>query len=102
MMAQVVTHMPRTEEMEFEVVGSENNHLWFRVLYGADKGMRVSVPVRHPEYDTSEMSTLNRLTEGSIVTATLVNDEDEYAGWRVDSVQTTSHSSDVTAPSTAN
>jgi len=94
--------MTRTDEMEFEVVGSENNHLWFRVLYGADKGMRVSVPVRHPEYGTSEMSTLNRLSEGDIVTATLINEDGEYAGWRVESVQTTSPSSDVTAPSTAN
>ena len=102
MMTQVVTHMPRTEEMEFEVVGSENNHLWLRVLYGSDKGMRVSVPVRDPEYDTSEMSTLNGLSEGDIVTATLINKDDEYAGWRVESVQTTSPSSDVTAPSAAN
>jgi hypothetical protein len=94
--------MTRTDEMEFEVVGSENNHLWFRVLYGADKGMRVSVPVRHPEYDTSEMSTVNGLSEGDIVTATLINEDGEYAGWRVESVQTTSPSSDVTAPSTAN
>ncbi|MEZ3145038.1 hypothetical protein [Halobaculum sp. MBLA0143] len=93
--------MPRTEEMEFEVVGSENNHLWFRVLYGSDKGMRVSVPVRHPEYDTSEISILNKLTEGDIVAATLINENGEYAGWRVESIRTTSPDSDVTAPSTA-
>ena len=93
--------MPQTEEMEFEVVGSENNHLWFRVLYGSDKGMRVSVPVRHREYEADEISTLNGLAEGDIVTATLINEGNEYAGWRVESVEPTPPGSAVTAPATA-
>lgn len=89
----------RTEEMEFEVVGDENNHLWLRVLHGPDKGMRVSVPVRHPGYEDDELTTLSSVGHGDILTATLVSDDEEYPNWRVSSVSRTPAGSAVTSPS---
>lgn len=89
----------KTEEMEFEVIGDRNSHLWIRVLHGSDKGMRVSVPTRHPEYDESQLATLDRVSQGDIVTATLVSDDVEYPSWRVESVRRTPVTSEVTAPS---
>lgn len=87
----------KTEEMEFVVVGDQNLHLWLRVLHGPDKGMRVSVPVRHPDYETDHLKTLNKVKRGDIVTATLVSDDVEYPNWRVASVRRTPATSEVTA-----
>lgn len=92
--------MIKTEEMEFEVVGDDNNHLWLRVLHGPDKGMRVSVPVRHPSYGDDELTTLSSVRHGDILTATLISDDEEPPNWRVSSVSRTPAASEVTAPST--
>lgn len=74
----------RTEEMEFEVAGRENNHLWLRVLHGQDQGMRLSVPVRDEDHDPEVIERLYGLTEGDYLSAVLESEDTDYPDWRVD------------------
>ncbi len=86
-----------TEQLEFEVVGKENNHLWLRILHGEDEGMRLSVPVRAPEHDDDQTELLYSLTHRDVVRAKLCSRTTEYPDWRVDSIQQVDPKSSVSS-----
>lgn len=77
--------MLKTKPEEYEVVGVRRHHLWLEVLRGEDKGLRVSVPLRHPEYDEQMEKSLNRLDEGSMYKFVLVSEVDPPQ-WRVEEI----------------
>lgn len=93
--------MLRTEELEFEVVSRENNHLWLRILHGNDEGMRLSVPVRDGEHDPDEIETLDSLAHGDIIRAVLQSKNHEYPDWRVDDIESVGTRDKVRSPASA-
>lgn len=75
--------MLKTTPAEYEVVGRHNNHLWLEVLAGDDQGVRVSVPVRHSEYDPELQKEILNLEVGEVKTFVLRSESEERPDWRI-------------------
>ncbi len=86
----------RTPEIRFRIVepspGVFSNskpeyRVWFRVLEpGQNYGKDLSIPTYHPEYSESMGQTLRGLSDGDIVTATLVSNSQQTSNWRVETL----------------
>lgn len=75
--------MVETKPARFEVVGRHNNHVWLEVLNGGDEGIRVSVPVRHPEYDHELEKRIDSLEVGDVQTFVLKSTRNNLPDWRI-------------------
>lgn len=75
--------MVETERSEYQVARQQNNYLWLEVLRGGDQGMRVSVPLDHPDYDSDVRRTIRRLDVGDVVEAVLVSENERRPDWKV-------------------
>lgn len=74
--------MVETERTEYRVARQQNNYLWLEVLRGGDQGMRVSVPLDHPDYDSDVRRTIRHLDTGDVVEAVLVSEDERRPDWR--------------------
>lgn len=79
--------MIHTEPAKFVVHSVERAHLWLEVLHGGDQGMRVSIPLYHPDHGDEIDGTLHSLDAGDVVEAELYR-EDQRATWRIDEIAT--------------
>jgi len=84
--------MLKTEPALYEVVGQQNNHLWLEVLEGGDQGIRVSVPVRAPEYDSDLQAQVLNLSVGDIETFVLESKTENRPDWRICEIRDTPNS----------
>lgn len=75
--------MLKTRPALYEVVGQQNNHLWLEVLEGGDQGMRVSVPVRDPEYTDDLQAQVLKLSVGDIGKFILESESESRPNWRI-------------------
>lgn len=75
--------MIRTTPAQFIVYAVERTYLWLEVLHGGDQGMRVSIPLYHPDHGDEIEETLHSLSAGDTVDAELYR-EDQNETWRVD------------------
>lgn len=79
--------MLRTEPELYEVVGTQNNHLWLEVLEGPDQGIRVSVPVHSTEYNEELQQKVLGFNIGDVYKLTLVSEQESPPDWRVKEVK---------------
>lgn len=79
--------MLRTDLAKYEVVGRQNNHLWLEVLNSDDQGVRVSVPVRHRDYDDDLQRKVLQLDVGDIIELTLESDNESPPDWRIEKIE---------------
>lgn len=77
----------KTDMMDFLVVAKGLNAWWLLVLHGEDKGMRINVPIRHPEYSTEVLQQLSTLETDMYITCTLITHDTDYKKWRVDTIE---------------
>ena len=77
----------RTEPAKFRVAGEGYRCVWLEVLYGADAGMRVSVPVWDEAYSEPLQATVQSLERNEVVEAVLVSETDP-PNWRVEELST--------------
>jgi len=76
--------MIRTEPALYVVVGRQRNHLWLEVLEGDDQGIRVSVPVHDPAYESDNLaSEVPNLSAGDIGQFVLESDDERHPDWRI-------------------
>lgn len=87
--AQCYVTMLKTEPALYEVVGQQNNHLWLEVLEGGDQGIRVSVPVRAPEYDGDLQEQILDLSIGDVETFVLKSEAKKSPDWYICEIQDT-------------
>jgi len=79
--------MLKTRPALYEVVGSQNNHLWLEVLEGDDAGIRVSIPVRHSTYEDNDLqSQVLRLSEGDVAQLVLESETEQRPDWRISEI----------------
>lgn len=74
-----------TRDAEFLVHGVERHHVWLEALASEDKGMRVSVPLRSPEYSDDLQEAVLSLSENETITCQLESDRDP-PDWRIKSL----------------
>lgn len=78
--------MLKTEPAMYKVVGRQNNHLWLEVLEGDDQGIRVSVPVRDPEYEETVQQKALELSVGVEGEFVLESTDERRPEWRIHDV----------------
>ena len=79
--------MLKTDPEKYEVVGRQNNHLWLEVLNGGDQGVRVSVPVRHPDYSDKLQRKILRLDIGDVREFILKSGTESRPDWRIEDIE---------------
>lgn len=79
--------MLETKLAKFEVVGQQNNHLWLEVISEGDQGMRVSVPLRHDDYEADLQNRVLDLKIGDIAELTLKSKSENPPDWRISEIE---------------
>ena len=79
--------MVKTEPALYEVVGSQNNHLWLEVLDEKDQGIRVSVPVHDGRYGDELQKQVLDLSVGDVGTFVLESETEARPDWHIAGVK---------------